>query len=314
MPTHQWAVTDQGGLTATRSVTYAVATPPPTSAGMPPLIGSSSRAGDWDERKAMLEATGGKLEARRIFIGSITDSANTRSLLQSCVSQGLVPVISFQPGAYSWAQIANGAADSAITAMANTVKGVMGTRPIYMTINHEPDKQNDAGKTVGEGGDGADFGRMLARAADLIRAVLPQAKVGPILNGWWFSAQSRGFSDAEIAYWMTPAQLAKFDYVAADHYAALNESEPSLTRIQRHAAWMGRVGFVGSMGIGETNGWTPSDLAGAFGFAKTSERFRGGFVLLWNSTVPNATPTDWKPVHETGLLDDFQEILRAWRG
>lgn len=305
-----WSGRDAQGNVATGGGSISVGSPP--ASGLPPLIGSSSRVEDWAARKAMLEATGGRLEARRVFNpGGLTD-AGLVGKLQACVDEGLVPVVSFTTGSFTWAQIAAGSADAAITTAANRIKQVMAGRPIFVTVHHEPDQQNDA-KTVGEGGDGADFGRMLARAADRIRAIYPQAKVGPILNGWWFSAQARGFTDAQIDYWIPAAVRARFDFIAADHYAALDESESSASRIRRQVAWMDRVGFVGPMGIGETNGWTPADLTGAFGFAKTSERFRGGFVLLWNSTVPNATPTDWKPVHETGLLDDFQAILRAWR-
>lgn len=279
---------------------------------MPPLIGSSSRVADWEERKVMLEATGGHLEARRIFLGSITDT-DTVGMLQACNNQNLVPVVSCAVGGtFTWAQIRAGNADGAITTLANRIKNTMGTRPIYVTINHEPDKQSDP-KTVGEGGDGADFGPMLVRAANIVRGIYPQAKVGPILNGWWFSAQARGFTDAQINYWMDASARAQFDFIAADHYAALDESERAITRAQRHVAYLNRVGFAGSAGIGETNGWTPADLNDMFNYAKTNPKFAGGFALLWNSTVPNAQPDDWKPVHETGLLDDFQDILANWR-
>ena len=67
-------------------------------------------------------------------------------------------------------------------------------------------------------------------------------------------------------------------------------------------------GYTGSTGLGETNGWTPDDLNDMFGYAKTEVQFKNGFALLWNSTG-----AEWMPVHETGLLDDFQAILKNWR-
>lgn len=307
-PTVSGTVTDKSGNTVSWSTSWTTTTP---ATEMPPLIGSSSRVEDWDTRKAMLEATGGQLEARRIFLQSFTDTG-TVSMMQACLSQNLTPVISFAITGYTWAQIAAGNADAAITTAANRVKSVLGSRLFYVTANHEPDKQADP-KTQGEGGDGADYGPMMVRVATIFRSICPGAKVGPILNGWWFSAQSRGFSDAQINYWMDASARAQFDFIAADHYAALDETERAITRAQRHVAYLNRVGFAGSMGIGETNGWTPADLNDMFNYAKTNPKFAGGFAMLWNSTVPNAGPEDWKPVHETGLLDDFQNILVNWR-
>lgn len=308
--TFQFTGTDKAGhpLGLSLTLNHQTPAPPPPSAGMPPLIGSSSRDTDWNTRKAMLEAGGGKLEARRLFAASMTDDLT--SLFNEAAAQGHVPVFSFKPSPYTWAQIANGQATSGLTTVANRLAAY--NRPVFVTCSHEPGKQS-LGAMQGEAGTAADFGRAMAYLADWFHQRCPKVKVGPIMNGWMFSAQARGFSDAELDVWLPAATRAKIDFVAADHYAAQDETEKALTRLQRQVAWMKRVGFTGSAGVGEANGWTPSDLTGLFGYAKTEPLFRDGFVLLWNSTVSNPTPEDWRPVHETGLLDDFQSILAGWR-
>lgn len=292
--------------TVSYTVNPFVPPPEPVPVGMPPLIGSSSKSTDWNTRKAMLEATGGKLEARRLFSGSLSWSIGAE--MNECISQNTVPVISFKPG--DWSNITAGGSVSSLKAIADKI--VAFNRPCYLAFHHEPQQQS-AGVFVGEGGTAQEFAAMQAYLSDYFKPKCPKMKFGVIMNGWIFSGQARGHSDAELNVWLPPSTRSRLDFIAADHYAGKNESEASVDRFKRQVAWMKRVSFPGSASIGETNGWIPSDLNDMFGYAKTEIQCKNGFILLWNSTVPNAGPDDWRPVHETGLLDEFQAILKNWR-
>lgn len=280
-------------------------TPDPTPSAQP-LLGSS--AATWSTDKPQFESTGGKLQASRLFFTSLTNDPTTG--LKNVVAQGVSPVASFKPGNYTWAQIADGAADAAITTLAKRVKAAVAGRRTYLVLHHEPDKQSDP-NTVGEGGTGADFGRMQARWSGLIKAVDPTLQVGTIMNGWWFSSQARGFTPAQFQVWLPPSVCQTLDFIAADDYTDPG-GEKAVTRTKNRVALLSAIGFHGYTGTGETNAPyqdpNPADFRAVFDYAKTEPRFHDGFVCLWNGPLVG----NYKPVQETGLLDDFQDIVKNW--
>jgi hypothetical protein len=291
-----------------QAVPEAVPPPPsqpqqPPATGLPPLIGSSSLPGDWNTRKKMLEATGGRLEARRVFSALDKDPS---TILNECKTQNTVPVLSFKVP-YTWAQMGTGSGDAQMKAAANRIKQTWGDRLLYIVFHHEPG-QIKLGPTQGEGGPATDFPKMWNRVLTVMKPLLPSAEFGPIMNGWMWTSRNAGFSDATFNTWLPKSLRDQLDFIAADDYNAAGDGEKAVDRIKRRVAWMQRIQFKGYTGVGETNAFVPEELTSVFDYAKTSEAFRNGFVLLWNSTGDA-----YKPVHETGLLDDFQKILVGWR-
>jgi hypothetical protein len=291
------------------------ATTPPTPEPEPPttddpddaqcLIGMSAPSNLWSTRSREVEATGGQLEARRLFCSPMNQDKTDE--LEVCIVEGTVPVISYKPGPYTWAQIISGNADSTLKTQANRIKESWGNGRVYIVVSHEPAKQADSPETKGEAGAAKDFTPMLLKVKSVMKPILPNAEFGPIMNGWMWSAQSRGFSDADFENWLPKAKIGELDFIAADDYNSEGSSEKAIDRIKRRTAWMDRVGYKGYTGVGETNGWVPEDLNSVFNYAKTDPHFKGGFCLVWNSTGDA-----YRPLPETGLLDDFQKILVNW--
>jgi len=281
--------------------------PPPAGKGRA-LIGSSAPVDVWNARKQAVEAFGGKYEARRLFGRPMSDDLSAP--LRVCAQQGTVPVLSLKPEPYTWAQIAAGQADALLRTQAQRIKAAWGNAAFYFVISHEPGKI-ELGPATGEGGPAKDFTPMLLHAKQVLRPILPNVQVGPIMNGWMNSAQARGFSDAEFEVWLPKALIGNLDFIGADDYNN-KTGEKAVTRIQRRVAWRERVGYKGPLGIGETNAWTADDLASVFNFVKHEQAFNGGFVLVWDSVKENPKPDDFRPLAETGLVDDMGRIVAAW--
>jgi hypothetical protein len=274
--------------------------PPPPTDGPTPLIGMSSPANVWDARAAAVQATGGRLQARRIFGNSLTDVPST---VGDAIRDGMAPVLSFKPGSYTWGQIASGAADADLRATGAKLKALGGL--MFVTIHHEPSKQS-LGPTKGEGGTAAEFAAMQSHACDVLKAAAPNIRYGVIANGWWWTAGKARFTDAQIEVWLPKALRQKLDFIAADDYSP-DGGESGLVKTRNRVAWANRVGGVKATGIGETNAFVAKDLTDIFAYAKTEPMFAGGFACVWNSTGDSYLPLD-----QTGLLDDFQAILKNW--
>jgi hypothetical protein len=68
------------------------------------------------------------------------------------------------------------------------------------------------------------------------------------------------------------------------------------------------MGNVKATGIGETNGFVDGDLETVYAYVKTEPLFNKGWCLVWNSTGDA-----FLPLTESGLLDNYQKILKEWR-
>jgi hypothetical protein len=66
--------------------------------------------------------------------------------------------------------------------------------PVFVAVHHEP--AND--------GTAADWSAMQVHPLPILGRGANVA-VGVIGNGWWWSAKAKGYSDAEIAKWITPS-------------------------------------------------------------------------------------------------------------
>lgn len=267
---------------------------PPTTAA--PLLGMSAPADVWGQRKREVEATGGKLQARRIFLGSLGAGL---SLVQAAHREGLLPVVSFKVG--DWGDVAAGQSDNALRTLADRLAAL--GKPVVIALHHEPD-QKATPADIGEGGTAQEFAAMQARALPILKSA-PNVQVAVIMNGWWWDEKG-GFTDAEIEAWL-PAHLRKqLDVIAADDYSPAG-GRPSVVKTRGRVEWAKRVGHVKATGVGEFNGFVPSDLADLIAYAKTEPLFRGGWLLVWNSAGDS-----YLPLTETGLLDDFQALLKSW--
>lgn len=273
----------------------------PAAAALP-LLGMSAPAELWDTRKAQVEATGGRLQARRIFFKSLT--VNPTTMIRAARAEGLLPVVSFKLGSHSWGQVAAGAADAELTTLAGRCRAASPER-VVVILHHEPDQQSTP-PDVGEGGTAADFAAMYRRAVPILKAA-GNVAVWTCMNGWWWTNQARKLTDAQINVWLPPDVRGMLDGISADFYTDQGETETSVMKARNMAAWARRVGGVKVLGVGEFNGFRPTDLTDLTDFVQTDPLYRGGWALVWNSTR-----TTYKPLDETGLLDDFQEILRTW--
>ena len=166
----------------TLTVTVKTVVVPPTKA----LLGMSSPNNLWDQR---VSEVGSGLQARRLFFTGFDASI---SLAQQACDAGLYPIMSFKTGSYSWAQVAAGNADAALKALNARLAAL--TCDVFVAVHHEPAQDGVA----------ADWAAMQVHALPIL-GVGADVKVGVIGNGWWWSATNQGYTDAEIAAYITPA-------------------------------------------------------------------------------------------------------------
>lgn len=253
----------------------------------------------WAQRKAEVEATGGHLEARRIFYGDM--STNVGDVAEA-KAEGLYPVVSYKPG--DWGNMAAGQSDATLRTLATNLNGL--NIPLSVVFHHEPDQQSDP-TNVGEGGTAAEFAAMQSHIIDVMKPLCAKCDFAVIMNGWWWTNQARRLTDAEINVWLPASLRQKLDIVAADFYSP-ESGEEAAVKFRNEAAWARRVGSVKAIGIGETNAFNPPQLNNIFAAAKAEPLLNNGWALVWNSTGDT-----YRPLTETGLLDDFQNILLHWR-
>ncbi len=273
--------------TPTATPTETVTPPPATGKA---LLGMSAPADLWDQRVSEVQAKGGKLQARRIFVGSFDGGLGLAT--QAC-GDGQTPVISFKTGNYSWAQVASGAADSALRSLNSRLQAL--PCPVFAVIHHEPNGDGTSG----------DYSRMQAHALPILGGSRSdtQVKVGVIVNGFWFNSNAQGLSDSELAAWLPSSVLAVSEFVAADTYQLKAGAEEPGSKMRNMEAWAARTPGVNALGVGEFNSTTASGITGATDELASSPIW--AFGCVWNN---DATVT----VLTGDRLTAFQDALAAW--
>jgi hypothetical protein len=244
----------------------------------------------WDQR---VSEVGSGLQARRLFFTGF--DASLGKATEAC-NAGLYPVMSFKTGGYTWAQVAAGAADADLRSLATRLAAL--SCNVFVAIHHEPE------------GDGAaaDWSAMAVHALPILGgAIGGKVKVGVIGNGWWWSAEARGYTDAEIAAWITPGVIAVSDVVAGDTYQGDATGEEVATKITRMGAWARRVGGVRALGLGEFNTQTAQGLTNATAALAADPLFSWG--CLWNA---DGTGSANATVLTGDRLVAFQTALANW--
>jgi hypothetical protein len=241
----------------------------------------------WAER---VREVGPGLEARRLFFTSF--DASLSKAAETCKA-GMYPVVSFKTGGYSWAQVAAGNADGALRALAARLAAL--PCGVFVAIHHEPATDGAA----------AVWAAMQVHALPILGGPAGgRIKVGVIGNGWWWSAAKKGYSDAQIADYITPGVKAVSDVIAADTYQMTATSEEAAPKIIRMSAWARRVGGVKALGIGEFNAATAAGITNAMNALAADPLFAWG--CLWNSDGSTATAL-------TGArLTAFRAALARW--
>jgi hypothetical protein len=243
----------------------AVSQPGRPGSGSGVMFGMSAPALEWGKRVAEV---GPGLRARRIFLTSFSASLNQ---VKSAQADGLYPVVSFKTGGYSWADVAAGRADADLKAMAAKLDALSG--PVFVAVHHEPEKD---GTPQAWSAMQVHALPILGRGNDVF--------VGVIGNGWWWSAKAKGYSDAQIAQWITPGVRKVSDVIAGDTYDG--GGEDAGVKIRRMSAWAGRVG-VSRLGVGEFNGQSAAAITHATDAAKADPRFV--WACVWNSNTGPVT-------------------------
>ena len=139
-----------------------------------------------------------------------------------------------------------------------------------------------------------------------------KVKVGVIGNGWWWSATKKGYSDAQIAAYITPGVKAVSDVIASDTYQMTATSEEAAPKIIRMGAWARRVGGVKALGIGEFNAATASAITNAVKALAADPLYAWG--CLWNADLSTVTAlsgarlTAFRPPWPAGSRSDPQPV------
>jgi hypothetical protein len=253
-------------------------------------LGMSAPDNLWAQR---VSEVGAGLEARRLFFTGFTASISKAN--EACAA-GMYPVMSFKTSSYSWAQVAAGDADGDLRALGTRLAAL--PCDVFVAIHHEPEGDGSA----------ADWSAMAVHALPILGGGIGgKVKVGVIGNGWWWSAQARGYTDAEIAAWVTPGVLQVSDVIAGDTYQGDPAGEEVAVKITRMGAWARRVGGVRALGLGEFNTQTAPGLTNATTALAADPLFAWG--CLWNadgSGAANAT------VLTGDRLTAFQSTLAHW--
>jgi hypothetical protein len=278
------------------ALTSGVVAMTPASAATPgrALLGMSSPSNLWNQR---VSEVGPGLQARRIFATGFT----LPSLATTACNAGMVPVLSFKTGSYSWADVANGKADSALRALATKLNALSCNS--FVAIHHEPN------------GDGtpADFTAMQAHALPLIGGTAGgKVSVGVIGNGWWFNTNKQGLTDSALDTWVGPKVRAVSDFIAADTYQMKAGAEEPGSKMKRMSAWAARVNAktpatpVRGLGVGEFNSTTTdgSGIKGALDVLRADPLFKFGCV--WNTNLGTVT------VLTGARLQAFKTGLASW--
>ncbi|MBC7581832.1 ricin-type beta-trefoil lectin domain protein [Aeromicrobium sp.] len=257
------------GPVATKTAAVTVAAAPTAASGE--RFGMSAPAGTWDTR---LKEVGGPahIKYRRIFY---TGFDSNFSLVQRAINDKMIPIISFKVTPYSWRQVADGSADASMKAMVAKLNAIPGEK--FVALHHEPAKDGTA----------KDWADMQVHALPIIKAAGNNIKVGVIGNGWWWSNQANGYTDAEIAAYIPKSVIAVSDVIAADTYQNKVGSEGPGPKMKNMAAWAKRVGGVKALGVGEFNGEEAKAITEGMNAIKAEPMF--AWACMWNNTAGIAT-------------------------
>jgi hypothetical protein len=265
---------------------------PLASAATPPkaLLGMSAPNNLWSQRVSEVQAKGGHLQARRVFVTSFTGSL---SIAQTACNAGQSPVVSFKTGSYSWAQVANGAADSALASL-NARLNALGC-PVFAVIHHEPNGD----------GSSSDYAKMQAHALPILGGTDTDAVTpGVIVNGFWFNSNAQGLSDSELRAWLPSSVLAVAKFIGADTYQLKSGAEEPASKMRNMEAWAARTPGVNALAVGEFNSTTAAGIKGATDELASSPIW--AFGCVWNTDLGSVT-------HLSGArLTTFQVALRDW--
>ena len=241
----------------------------------------------WDQR---VSEVGAGLTARRLFFTSFGQSLTKAT--DTC-NDGMYPIMSFKTGSYSWGQVAAGNADADLRSLATKLAAL--PCDVFVAIHHEPATDGVA----------SDWAAMQVHALPILGGPLGgEIEVGVIGNGWWFSPANQGYTDAEIAAYITPGVKAVSDVVASDTYQMTATSEEAAPKIIRMAAWARRTGGVRALGLGEFNAATPQAINNATDALGSDPLYAWG--CLWNADLKTVT-------HLSGeRLAVFKNTLANW--
>jgi hypothetical protein len=184
----------------------------------------------------------------------------------------MYPVMSFKTTGYTWAQVAAGDADAKLRALATKLSAL--SCDGFVALHHEP---------AGDGA-AADWAAMQIHALPILGGPSGgEVEVGVIGNGWWFSPSKQGYTDAEIAAYITPGVKAVSDVIASDTYQMTDTSEEAAPKIIGMAAWARRTGGVKALGLGEFNAATPAAITNATNALAADPMYAWG--CLWNADL-----------------------------
>lgn len=253
------------------------------------LIGMSAPASLWDQR---VKEIGPGLEARRIFY----NLSDTLTLAQTAASKGLYPILSFKIPNNDWAGVAAGKYDAQLATLKSRLVA-LNTR-VFVALHHEP------------AGDGtaANWAAMQAYALPKLNTSL--VDVGVIGNGWWWSSKAQGYTDAEIAQYITPGVIKAAEIIAADTYQGGSPTAPGeggSVKMANMLKWATRTN-VKALGVGEFNAYTATEITAAMKVLGSSPTFK--FGSIWNSECSGCIAVE--PLSGDRLIA-FQTALATWR-
>jgi hypothetical protein len=241
--------------------------PAPAPAPASEKFGMSAPASLWTQR---LSDVGGPAHIKYRRIYHTSGFGENLTLETQAQAAGMVPVISWKTGGYSWADVAAGKADADLWAVVAKLNAVPGAK--IVSIHHEP---------YGDG-TAADWAAMQQHALPIL-ANASNVQVGVIANGWWWTSRSNKLSDAQIAQWIPSSLVGICDFIGADTYEDEGLAEDASTKITNMVSWAGRVGGVKGIGIGEWNGLNTSgaSITRTMNVVKAQSLVK--WALEWNS-------------------------------
>lgn len=263
----------------------------------------------------------GKIGADHAFVGS-WDPAQMVQQIQTAHGRGVFPLVSMKVSGSSggtWAQVASGRLDSSCTSLANSLKNL--GYPMRISFHHEP-SGNGGASSSGDNGTLGEWRDMLIRLFNIIRPIAPNVVVGPIDNGYKWSAKGQGWSDAELATVYTPALLNACMTLGADCYEGskvVNNTtqwgENAATKASRMLAWAVRIGWNGPLDIGEWNFVRPADCTAMWNVLSANPE-RWWLATVFNSDnnnrddIPNP-PGHWNFTHDYATSKDRLNAYKA---
>jgi hypothetical protein len=259
----------------------------------------------------------GKNGADHSFVGSWNVSGMI-SDIQTARSRGVFPLVSMKVNPNTWGEVANGALDSEATNLANQIKNL--GYPCRISFHHEP-AGNGGASSSGDNGTLGQWRDMLIRLFGIIGPIATNAVLGPIDNGYKWSAKAQGWTDAELATVYTPQLLAVCDTLGSDCYDGSSQSTPQVwgenaaVKAGRMLAWANRIGWTGPLDIGEWNFIRPQDATAMWNvFSANPDRW--WLATVFNSDNNNRAdipdpPGHWNFTHDYASPNDRLNAYKA---